>query len=160
MKILFSTKYCLLIIIIALCMIFTNSCSEKELSKEELLIAQVDSFANYYYNWRFKDAMPYCTSTSEKWLKYASSNVHDVDIDTLRNQTEGASCEIEDVEINENTNTATVKITVKNFLQMDTIGTSCHMINEGSFTLQAIYINRNWKIRMEGLPQNEKQNHD
>ena len=113
MKILFSTKYCLLIIIIALCMIFTNSCSEKELSKEELLIAQVDSFAYYYYNWRFKDAMPYCTSTSEKWLKYASSNVHDVDIDTLRNQTEGASCEIEDVEINDNTNTATVKITVK-----------------------------------------------
>ena len=63
------------------------------------------------------------------------------------------------IEVGQNV-TATVKITVKNFLQMDTIGTSCHMINEGSFTLQAIYINRNWKIRMEGLPQNEKQNHD
>ena len=35
----------------------------------------VDSFATAYYNWQFK-AVKYCTRTSEPWLHFAATNVH------------------------------------------------------------------------------------
>ena len=135
------------------------SCNGEFVGSESKLRNCADSFATYYFNYRFQDAMRFCTPQSERWLTYAASNVHQADVDILKTLSEGAGIEVTDVEISDDT-TATVRIHVTHFLQMDTIGTSGHMAREATFVLPAVYADKQWKIRMEGLPRSEKSGRD
>ena len=56
--------------------IFSLSGCEPHEGSEDQLKADVDSFANYYFNWHFPKAVKYCTQESERWLRYAASNVN------------------------------------------------------------------------------------
>mgnify|MGYP007000016486 CR=1 FL=1 len=60
--------------------------------------ADVDSFANNYFNWHFPKAVKYCTQESERWLRYAASNVNETDVELLRQKPEDASIEITDID--------------------------------------------------------------
>ncbi|MBQ6203854.1 MAG: hypothetical protein IJK46_07145 [Prevotella sp.] len=120
-----------------------------------------DSFATYFFNWQFDKAAHFATDSSMIWLRYAASQVHKADIDLLRVK-EDAVINIDEIFINDE-NTASARITVRDFIRMDTIGTEGHIVEKASFVLQ---MERNaekeedWKIRMEGLPQSEKRNRD
>lgn len=115
-----------------------------------------DSFAIRYFNWQFKEAMPYCTGESEKWLRYAASNVHQEDVDALRGMEQGAQIEIGDIQFGSDDSMATTKITVKNYLRMDTIGKVGHVVGKAQFTLPLIYLNDKWKIHLTKLPTPDK----
>ena len=136
------------------------SCSGNLGSSESRLVTCADSFAVHYFNYHFADAMRFCTPESEKWLRYAASNVHQADIDKLRAQEEPATVEIGETEINETDSTATISMTVSNFLRMDSIGTSGHWVSHATFKFQAVCKNKQWKIRMEDLPRSERRNRD
>src|SRR5574344_685299 len=112
---------------------------------ESQLKEDVDSFSNAYYNWQFEKAAPYVFDSSQKWLHYAASQVHQEDVDLLKAQKEGASVEINDITYHEDS-TADVLITVANFLSMDTIGKPAHPIQEAKFKLHMKFENENWKI--------------
>lgn len=127
---------------------------------EEQLENNLDSFATYYYNWQFPKAIKFCTASSEPWLKYAASNVHEADVELLRNKAEDATVEINDIDFSDDGANATVSITVYNFLQMDTIGQEAHLVEEADFHLPMSIENGVWKIRMVNLPQSERRNHD
>jgi len=133
-----------------------SACQTNSTHNEEDLKDCVDSFATAYFNWQYKKSMPYCTQESERWLRYAASNVLQEDIDLLRAQAEGASHEIKGIDFHDNDSTATAVITVRNFLQMDTIGTAGHMVQEATMQLPLVMRNGKWLVKMEGLPQNEK----
>lgn len=135
-----------------------SNCARHEGSESQLK-EDVDSFATYYYNWHFEKASKYCTPESEPWLKYAASNVHDADIDLLKQKDEDATISIEDVDFQDDT-LAIVKVNVKNFLQMDTIGKAARPVADATFHLSMVIHEDKWKVRMEGLPQSERQNHD
>lgn len=64
--------------------IFSLSGCEPHEGSEDQLKADVDSFANYYFNWHFPKAVKYCTQESERWLRYAASNVNETDVELLR----------------------------------------------------------------------------
>lgn len=134
-----------------------GSCTSHEGSESQLK-EDVDSFATYYYNWHFKQAARYCTPESEAWLRYAASNVHDADIDLLRQKNEDATVTIEDVDFQDDT-LAIVKLNVKDFLQMDTIGKPASHADEATFRLSMVIHEGKWKVRMGGLPQSERQSH-
>lgn len=119
---------------------------------EEQLKEDVDSFATYYYNWHFEKALRYCTPESEKWLRYAASNVHQADIDLLHAKKEDASIEIEDIDFLDDEVSANVSVTVSNFLQMDTIGTEAHHVSQATFQLPMVMHNGKWKIKLASLP--------
>ena len=120
-----------------------------------------DSFATYYFNWQFDKAARFATDSSKIWLRYAASQVHEADIELLREK-EDAAVEIDEIVIDDE-ETATAHITVRDFVRMDTIGTEGHLVEKASFVLQMerkAEERGNWKIRMEGLPQSEKRNRD
>ena len=58
---------------------------------EDQLENDIDSFATYYFNWQFPKTQKYCTQSSEPWLRYAASNVHQADVDLLRTKAENAT---------------------------------------------------------------------
>ena len=120
--------------------------SEKQLKED------IDSFATYYYNWHFEQAVKYCTPESEKWLRFAASNVHPADIDLLHAKKEDATIEIQDIDFLDDEVSANVNITVSNFLQMDTIGTEAHHVSQATFQLPMTIHNGKWKVKLEQLP--------
>ena len=144
--------------IIAVCLAFFSSFGNKQ--SENKLEAVVDSFAVHYFNCQYRESMPFVTRDSRKWLYYAASQMYQADIDTLHAQTEGATHELENIALERNDSCAHIRIHVKNFLQLDTIGQIGHFINNATFVVQAVKENGKWKIKMEGLPQSEKKNHD
>lgn len=121
----------------------------------------MDSFAFYYFNWQFQKASRFVTDSSQVWLRYAASQVHEADIKILRDK-EDATIEIEEMDIASN-DEPTARITVRDFLRMDTIGTEGHLVKKACFILyleEAPEEKVRWKVRMEGLPQSEKRNRD
>ena len=127
---------------------------------EDQLENDIDSFATYYFNWQFPKTQKYCTQSSEPWLRYAASNVHQADVDLLRTKAEAATIEINDIDFSDDGANATFSITVYNFLQMDTIGQEAHLVEEADFHLPMRIENGVWKIRMVNLPRSERRNRD
>ena len=120
-----------------------------------------DSFATYYFNWQFDKAARFATDSSMIWLRYAASQVHEADIELLREK-EDAVVDIDEIVIDDEEK-ASAHITVRDFVRMDTIGTEGHLVEKASFVLQMerkAEERGDWKIRMEGLPQSEKRNRD
>ncbi len=129
----------------------TGGCQPHEGSENQLK-EDVDSFATYYYNWHFRQAAKFCTSESEVWLQYASSNVHQADLDLLHNKQEDAVAEVQDVEFGDDEISANVHLKVSNFYRMDTIGTEAHLVKEADVTLPMVIHEGHWKVQLNELP--------
>lgn len=129
-----------------------SSCGESKTERQ--LADTIDSFAVNYFNCRYKEALPFVTSGSRKWIWYAATQMHQSDVNTLRVQEEGASCETESISIDNGDTTASATINAFNFYKTDTIGRRGHFVDKASFNIQAVKEGGKWKIRMEGLPQN------
>ncbi len=135
------------------------SCSHAGGSEEQLK-EYCDSFATYYYNWHFGEALRFCTPSSEPWLRFAATGATQEDVDALRAKETDASIEIEDVETQEGDTVAVVTLTVHDFLQMDSIGQAAHPVKEATVRLPMVLHEGVWKVRMEGLPRSERRNRD
>ena len=110
--------------------VYTLTGCQSHQGDENQLENDIDSFATYYFNWQFPKTQKYCTQSSEPWLRYAASNVHQADVDLLRSKAADATIEINDIDFSDDGANATVSITVYNFLQMDTIGQEAPNIHD------------------------------
>lgn len=140
---------------LSLVSIALGGCQPHEGSEAQLREG-IDSFATYYYNWHFEKANLYCTPESEKWLRFAASNVHQADIDLLNHKTEDATIEITDIDIHDDEVTADIHLDVTNYLQMDTIGTEAHHVDKASFVIPMTIHDGKWKVDLKGIPQKRK----
>lgn len=137
-------------IILFLTIVNLISCSRSDTDSQ--LKAVVDSFATHYYNWQFKQALPYCTPESESWLRFAATNVQQSDVDILRAQDEGASYQINDIKFGLGDSTAIVSLTVSHYLRMDTVGNAGQFVNKADFQLPVVCRNGRWMVHLTALP--------
>ena len=142
---------CAMVAGLATSLVAMTGCQPHEGSEDQLK-ADVDSFATLYYNWHFPKAVKYCTPASERWLRYAASNVHPADIELLRQKPEDATIEITDVNFGDDEVSAVVTLTVSNFLQMDTIGQEAHLIPLSEVQLPMQLHGDKWKVKLDRLP--------
>lgn len=127
------------------------SCQSHEGSDTQLK-EDADSFATHYYNWHFEQAMRYCSPGSEKWLRYAASNVRQADIELLRAKASDATVEVGDIDFLNGGDSATVSVTVSDFLRMDTIGTGATPVGKATFLLPMVIHEGKWKVVLDGMP--------
>lgn len=127
----------------------TSSCSD---GNEDLPQSCVDSFATNYFNWRFPAALSYSTTASKKWLAYATSQIRQEDVDSLRAMKEGATIEIVDIIVGEGEATATAIVEVSNYLRLDSISSKPNMSAKGRYSLNMIKENNKWKVSLSELP--------
>lgn len=126
----------------------TISCGDGKRNTPEMV---VDSFAVAYFNWRFKDAEPYVTYQSRKWLRFAASQVDSEDVDSLRAMEFAAAAEVDDiVEIDDST--ALANVTIKNFIVMDSIGMHPRKETERKFEIPVAMEGNYWKVKLTHLP--------
>lgn len=152
-------NYSLISLTIMFCTILF-SCGVTHTSGNDQLNSEVDDFAISYFNYNYKEAIRHCTPESKKWIIYNASNIHNADINILRNSKEGASIVINDYEIHDNDTTGCALITVYNYMQLDTIGKSGRIIKQADFRLPVVLRNNKWTIKMEAPLRSEKLNHD
>lgn len=131
------------------CFFFT-ACSDH--NNEDKLKDTADSFARTYFNWQFNEALAHCTTSSQQWIQYAASQVTQADVDLLRGMETGASCELKSIQRHNGDTTATVVMTVENFLSMDSIQTTGRIIPSAYFQLDMVYRNKLWKVDLSGPP--------
>ena len=111
----------------------------------------VESFANAYFNWRFKEAESFVTYESRRWLAFAASQVDSEDIDSLRAMEFAATAEVEDIEeIDDTTSLATVN--VMNFLASDSIGKHPRIEAERKFQIPVAFDGKRWRVKLTQLP--------
>jgi hypothetical protein len=132
------------------------ACERHHEGDEEQLTETVNLFTTAYFNWHFQEALKNVDDDSRRWLVYAATNVHQADIDSLRAMKMGASHEIDDVDYTSDT-TAVAFVTVSNFLAMDTIGTSGHVVEKAKFALPLTYEKGKWQVSLRELPRQMKE---
>ncbi len=147
-------------IIVLLFPLFVTGCNNHPNVQSDIVDNEVNAFAEAYFNYDFKTAANHCTPESEKWLRYAASNIHQADVDMLRNAPEGASIEINDYEYDDNDTTGVAIITVNDFMRLDTIGKAGHMIDKAVFRIPIILRDGKWTVKMVNLPRSEKPSRD
>ncbi len=112
-----------------------------------------------YFNLDFVGAVPFCTIESKKWLSFISSNISQADVDIIRTQQVGATHEIGEIEHICDT-FVVANCSVFNFLRVDTLGISGCITEQAVFRIPVVKRNGKWLVKMEGLLQSERQNHD
>lgn len=132
------------------------ACNSILYTEEDRMRNNINNFASAYFNWQYKEALPFCTPESERWLRFAASNVTQEDVDLLRAQQEGASHKIDSINYDKGDTTATAYITVKNFLQADSIDTPAHMVKRARICIPLVLRNKKWLVKMEVPLQSEK----
>lgn len=132
--------------------LFCASGCQMHEGSESQLKEDADSFATYYYNWHFEKAAKYCSSESEKWMRYAASNVHPADIDLLHNKPQDATIEIQEVSFGDDEVSAVVCLEVKDFYRTDTIGKEAHLVKQAAIQLPMTFHDGLWKVALKELP--------
>lgn len=89
------------------------------------------SFAQDYFNLRYRQAASQCSPGAAKWVEYQASNVSQADLDVLNAQQDTALCEVDDVDVDGDK--AVARITVSHFLLCDSIGKPGTMRDKASF---------------------------
>lgn len=146
-----------LLVVMAAYFLSTADSAENKAKKE--ITATVDKFATCYFNFDFNNTATTCTPESMKWLSFISTNILQEDIDIIKSQEEGSRHETIEITLTSDT-TATVTCKVYNFLKIDTLGRAGHMTEQATYKIPAVKRNSKWLVKMEGLLQSERQNHD
>lgn len=115
-------------------------------------------FATAYFNYDLVNAAKYVTPESMKWLQFLGTNITQDDLDLL-NQTDEAYVErIDHLSVDDTLRTAIV--TVNNYFIIDSIEGKGHLVDSQGFQVMLVKRDNKWLVKMEGLPQSERQSHD
>lgn len=110
---------------------------------------RVTEFAHNYFNLRLRQASSMCTEPSLRWIKYRAANITQTDLDVLDAQTDTATCQIDDINIKGDS--ATVSITVNNFLLCDSIGKPGRICKEAQMNIPVKKVNKVWLVDIDRL---------
>ena len=136
--------------------LLTAACTERQTPPDTQAADRAKGFAEAYFNYDFKTALPMATPESLRWLQFAASNITQQDVDQLNAQQALATADITGLEWTDDT-TATVTVAVGNYLQKDSIGRPMRLVDEAEFLLTVVERQGQYLVRMEGLPRSERQ---
>ena len=116
------------------------------------------AWAEAYFNCDFMQAQDYSTPESSKWLSYAASNITEHDLELLHERNAVVTCD--DITVTNDT-LLLVTLRVRHYLKPAMLGEQAVQADEeGVFNITVVQRDKQWKVRMEGLPQSEKQSRD
>jgi len=136
---------------------FLTSCSigtNDDDAAQQVAVAWADA----YFNCDYHMAEKYTDSGSVKWLHFAASNTTEKDLKLLHKNP--ASVEFDDYFSRASDTLWVVSLTVNNFLETTALDEEPSQSDEGHYYITVVKSNGEWKVKMEGLPRNEKQSHD
>ena len=139
--------------------ILMSSCDFTSDHDQESIEAAV-CWAEAYFNYDFHKAEEYATPESRRWLKFAASNTTEHDLQLVQQNENGATVEVEDFFPEANDTLRVVSLKVSNYVSSTLPAESAQLVDEGVFNITTVLRDGKWLVKMEGLPQSEKQSRD
>ena len=136
-----------------------SSCDFTSDHDQESIEAAV-CWAEAYFNYDFHKAEEYATPESGRWLKFAASNTTEHDLQLVQQNENGATVEVEDFFPEANDTLRVVSLKVSNYVSSTLPAESAQLVDEGVFNITTVLRDGKWLVKMEGLPQSEKQSRD
>ena len=127
--------------------IFT-SCNNNKTKQREA----IQHFADAYFNYQLDDALSLVTEDSRQWIEFLASNIDSADVRLLREMSEGATCEIEEIRNGDNDSVVIASIIVRNALLKDSIGSQAHVVDERKTVIAFVQRGEQWFARLSCLP--------
>lgn len=127
--------------------IFTNCNNNKTKQREA-----IQHFADAYFNYQLDDALSLVTEDSRQWIEFLASNIDSADVRLLREMSEGATCEIEEIRNGDNDSVVIASIIVINALLKDSIGSQAHVVDERKTVIAFVQRGDQWFARLSCLP--------
>ena len=121
-------------------------------------IKVAEQWAEAYFNDDFHEAIKHATPDSEDWLRYAASNATNEDLQLL--DATPATVTADDGFPIANDTLRVVTLHVNNYLENTALGSSAKQVKEGTFRVNVVKHDGEWLVKMEGLPQSERQSRD
>lgn len=127
------------------------SCGGRD-GKENAAALCAGKFAYNFFNFRYADALAYCTDDSRRVLEFCASNMSASMVDSLRNITDTPTVSVvETVALNDSE--AECVVNVENGIYADTIGgLPVPRQDKRSYRFTLVKEDGEWKIRMADLP--------
>lgn len=145
-------KYYLLSIILLL----LNSCQLYNDNDTEVIDKALSKWAEAYFNYDYSKAIEYMTPESEKWIRFAASNITQQDIDFLNKHQKDVKVEIVDRYIMNGDTTCSARIRVSDYVQLGFVGQESQITDQSEYQITLTKRNGKWLVKMEGQPQSEK----
>ncbi len=117
-------------------------------------------WADAYFNYDFHEAEKYATPESRQWIQFAASNTTVRDLQLVQENEGGASVEVNDFFPDANDTLRVVSLTVHDYVSSTLPADSARLVDEATFSITTVLRDGAWKVRMEGLPQSERQSRD
>ena len=127
--------------------IFTNCNNNKTKQREA-----IQHFADAYFNYQLDDALSLVTEDSRQWIEFLASNIDSADVRLLREMSEGATCEIEEIRNGDNDSVVIASIIVRNALLKDSIDSQAHVVDERKTVIAFVQRGDQWFARLSCLP--------
>ena len=127
--------------------IFTNCNNNKTKQREA-----IQHFADAYFNYQLDDALSLVTEDSRQWIEFLASNIDSADVRLLREMSEGATCEIEEIRNGDNDSLVIASIIVRIALLKDSIGSQAHVVDERKTVIAFVQRGEQWFARLSCLP--------
>lgn len=127
---------------VAICILM--ACSMKESSEAE---ERAKIFAINYFNLKYNEAAKLATDEAKKWIEYRAANITQDDLDVLDSQPDTATCEINGFD--SDGDFGTVKVTIKNFLLVDSIGKTGKMCGERDYAIKMKRVGETWLVDID-----------
>ena len=145
-------------ILLSVCVLLA-SCKASSEALDEDVQSTAANFALSYFNYDYEGALKLATPESEKWLRYAATNVTQAVVDLYNSQQERVDVNIDNFYWTDDT-TACVSVSVSHFVVDDSIHSAPRIADEGLFRLTLVRRDGKLAVRMAGPLRNETQSRD
>lgn len=133
-----------------------GSCQSGDMDSAEAVDKPLNEWAEAYFSFNYKEALEYMTPESEKWIRYAASNITEQDIQYINEHNKDVRTEIVDRYIMAGDTTCSAHIRVSDFVQLGFVGQNGKVVDQAEFQVELVKRNGKWLIRMEGPLQSGK----
>ena len=113
-------------------------------------------WADAYFNCDFHEAANYATPESDKWLRFAASNITEKDVSYINEHNQEAKVEIVDRYMMAGDTTCSARIRVSDFVQLGFIEEDSKVIDQAEYQVTLVNRDGKWLVRMEGPLQSGK----
>lgn len=133
-----------------------NSCQLHDENASDAVDKPLLAWSEAYFGYNYKEALDYMTPESEKWIRFAASNITEEDISFINEHNKGAKVEVIDRHILEGDTTCSARIRVTDFVQLGFVGQEGKVVEQAEYQITLAKRDGKWKVRMEGPLQSGK----
>ncbi|MBQ8154436.1 MAG: hypothetical protein IJ069_12335 [Prevotella sp.] len=149
-------KYYLLFALVFL----LGSCQISDNDTLDAVDKPLSTWAEAYFGFDYEEALDYMTPESEKWIRFAASNITEKDVAFINEHNRNVKTEIIDRYIMAGDTSCSARIRVSDFVQLGFVGQEDKVIDQAEYQITLVKRDDKWKVKMEGPLQSGKQSRD